>query len=296
MRFEVLHVTSYRYSEPAVEAYLETRLAPPDTATQKVLEHRIDFDPSAPTSSYIDWFGNRTDFYAMTLRHDRLAIRHRAVIETAPASYPEDALDLTIAEARQVFSSCLLDHFDYVEPTPFVPFGGVAADWAVRHLPGHRSIRNALVALNAAIHRHFTYESGSTNVSTPIRTVWKQRRGVCQDFAHVMLSILRTAGLPARYVCGYIESEPSVPRDAAAKPRRRLVGSIATHAWVEVLIPGLTWVALDPTNNKWCGEQHVAVSYGRDFDDASPVRGTFKGAGTQTMKVKVSMKRLDVKR
>jgi transglutaminase-like putative cysteine protease len=97
-----------------------------------------------------------------------------------------------------------------------------------------------------------------------------------------MLSVLRTAGLPARYVCGYIET------DGPGK----LVGSIATHAWVEVMLPGLQWVAIDPTNDQWCGERHITVALGRDFEDASPVRGTFKGSGTQSMKVRVTMKRL----
>jgi len=103
-----------------------------------------------------------------------------------------------------------------------------------------------------------------------------------------MLSVLRTAGLPSRYVCGYIETAPP-PSESGAK---RLVGSIATHAWVETYIPGQTWVALDPTNNRWCGEQHIAVSFGRDARDAAPIRGTFKGGGKQTLKVRVKVKRL----
>jgi transglutaminase-like putative cysteine protease len=122
-------------------------------------------------------------------------------------------------------------------------------------------------------------------LSTPLAEVWKTRCGVCQDFAHIMLSVLRTSGLPARYVCGYIETDP--PEGAA-----RLVGAVATHAWVEVLVPGMEWVALDPTNNQWCGERHVAVSFGRDFADAAPLRGTFKGSGGQEMSVKVVMKRI----
>ena len=99
-----------------------------------------------------------------------------------------------------------------------------------------------------------------------------------------MLSVLRTSGLPARYVCGYIETDPP-------KEGRRLTGAVATHAWVEVLVPGMDWVALDPTNDQWCGERHVAVSFGRDFSDATPLRGTFKGCSGQDMSVKVLMKR-----
>jgi transglutaminase-like putative cysteine protease len=145
-------------------------------------------------------------------------------------------------------------------------------------------MRDALGALNGAIHRGFRYVPGSTENWTPLARIWKARSGVCQDFAHLMISVLRTSGLPARYVCGYIETDPP-------KGGRRLVGSVATHAWVEVLVPGMEWVALDPTNDQWCGERHVAVSFGRDFADATPLRGMFKGSGGQQMTVKVVMKR-----
>jgi transglutaminase-like putative cysteine protease len=148
-----------------------------------------------------------------------------------------------------------------------------------------------LERLNRAIHEKFRYEPGSTDNSTPLETVWKQRAGVCQDFTHVMLGVLRTAGVPSRYVCGYIESDPIRPNPGAP----RLVGSLATHAWVEVLTPGMHWVAIDPTNNQWCGQRHVTMAYGRDSVDATPVRGTFKGSGAQNMKVRVTMKRMSCK-
>ncbi|MBV9128080.1 MAG: transglutaminase family protein [Verrucomicrobia bacterium] len=139
-----------------------------------------------------------------------------------------------------------------------------------------------------------------TSNSTPLHEIWKNKKGVCQDFAHIMLSVLRTAGLPARYVCGYIEAvaPPSASADNELPGRgssRTLVGAIATHAWVEVMVPGMTWVALDPTNDQWCGERHVTVARGRDFRDTTPVRGTFKGSGKQNMKVKVFMRRKEAR-
>ena len=160
-------------------------------------------------------------------------------------------------------------------------------DWSKRFLSGGVPMGEAVAALNHAIHERFKYKPGATELKTPLSTVWKKREGVCQDFAHIMLSVLRTAGLPARYVCGYIETDGPVAGDGT-----KLVGSVATHAWVEVMLPGLQWVAIDPTNDQWCGERHITVALGRDFVDASPVRGTFKGAGTQSMKVRVTMKRL----
>lgn len=287
MRFEITHTTDYRYHGSAIEAYLEARLTPPDTASQRILAHRIEIVPDLTTTHYTDTFGNPVAFFSHTLRHERLAIHNRLVVETHAPHLPSEALDVPVAEARQLFSSVLLDYFDYLQPTWSVPVGGVATGWARQHLAAGVSLRDGLDALNTAIYEAFDYRPGTTDNSTPLPLVWKARRGVCQDFAHIMLSVLRTAGLPARYVCGYIETEP-----ARSQSGRRLVGSVATHAWVEVLIPGLQWVALDPTNNRWCAEQHVAVSFGRDNRDAAPVRGTFKGGGGQVMKIKVNMRRI----
>lgn len=284
MRFEILHTTGYRYEEPASEAYIEARLTPPSRPTQRILAHDLIFDPSAPSSSYTDYYGNPTTFYSMVKRHEHLTVTSRILTETSPPVLPAEALDLSVGEARQIFSSVTTDVFDYLRASPAVPTGGEAADWGRRWLRPEATMRDALGALNGAIHRGFRYVSGSTENWTPLTRIWKARSGVCQDFAHLMISVLRTSGLPARYVCGYIETDPP-------KGGRRLVGSVATHAWVEVLVPGMEWVALDPTNDQWCGERHVAVSFGRDFADATPLRGTFKGSGGQQMTVKVVMKR-----
>ncbi len=285
MKFEITHRTEYRYVVPATEAYLEARLLAPDTAAQTVEHREMKTEPDLPTSHYVDAFGNGVEFFSMTLRHERLVIENKMVVKTRAVELPESALAVPVAEARQVFSQNLIDHFDYLQPTVAVPLGGAALLWASRHLGGARPLGEALGDLNEAIFRGFEYKSGSTDNSTLLATVWKRKRGVCQDFAHIMLAVLRSAGLPARYVCGYIETD-------APPGRRRLVGSVATHAWVEVLVPGMTWVALDPTNDQWCGERHVAVSFGRDSRDAAPVRGTFKGSGTQDMRVKVRMRRV----
>lgn len=284
MRFEILHTTDYRYDEAASEAYVEARLTPPSRPTQNILAHELLFDPTAPTSSYTDYFGNPTSFYSMVKRHERLTVTNRILAETAPPVLPAEALGLTVAEARQIFSSVTTDVFDYLRSSPAVPTGGEAVAWGHRWLPSDATLGDVFGALNTAIHRAFRYTAGSTENWTPLSKIWKARAGVCQDFAHIMISVLRTAGLPARYVCGYIETDPP-------KGGRRLVGAVATHAWVEALVPGMQWVALDPTNDQWCGERHVAVSFGRDFADATPLRGTFKGSGEQAMTVKVLMKR-----
>lgn len=296
MDFEITHVTDYTYAGAAAEAYLETRLAPPDEPGQRVLWRRLDINPTVKTSAYTDYFGNAVEFFSLPYRHRALTITSRAEVRTEPRVPPPAALEVPVDDARQILSGSLTDIFDYVQPTEVVPTGREALRWGRRHLRGKDPLGPALSRLNTAIYKEFAYDTGATTNSTPLREVWKTKRGVCQDFAHIMLSVLRTVGLPARYVCGYIEAvaPPSANRDTDLPARnapRTLVGAIATHAWVEVLVPGLTWVALDPTNDQWCGERHVSVSRGRDFRDATPVRGTFKGSGKQRMKVKVFMRR-----
>ena len=288
MLFNIVHTTGYVYADTAMEAYLEVRLTPPARPEQDVLRHRIEFQPAAEASDYIDYFGNRTTFYSMTLRHRQLKVTNRLAVRTLPRVLPERGLALTIAEARQILKSGT-GVFDYLQPTEAIPLAGESNAWAREILRASRSLGEAIDELNKTIYREFKYRSGSTEIETPLSLIWKKREGVCQDFAHVMISVLRAARIPCRYVCGYIESEPAVSADLS---RKRLVGSLATHAWVEVLVPGMTWVALDPTNNQWCGEQHVTIAVGRDFLDAAPVRGTFKGSASQKLKVHVSMQRI----
>jgi transglutaminase-like putative cysteine protease len=155
---------------------------------------------------------------------------------------------------------------------------------------GGVSARRGFERLNRAIYEKFRYEPGSTDNSTPLETVWKQRAGVCQDFTHD--AGCASCGRDTRSICLRLHR---VRSDKAAGRRPRLVGSLATHAWVETLTPGMRWLAIDPTNNQWCGQRHVTIAYGRDSVDATPLRGTFRGSGDQLMKVRVLMKRMSDK-
>ena len=290
MLFEISHETAYLNEAPASEAYLELRLHPPDTAHQTVVQRGLRIEPPAPTSPFEDYFGNRAEFFSLPARHHSLVIRSELLVRTHPQPPPAPALGVSVQEARQIFASASDLVFDYLQPTELIPQSRESQQWSRRLLPAGADLGTALLALNHAVFAGFRYASGSTDTSTPLETLWAQRRGVCQDFTHIMLSILRATGLPARYVCGYIETDPPPPRPGSTR-RRRLVGSIATHAWVEVLLPGLHWYALDPTNDKPCDDRHVTMSIGRDFRDASPVRGTFKGSSGQRLKVRVQMRR-----
>jgi len=286
MEFEITHTTRYAYGHAAAEAYGEARLTPPNLPSQQILQHSITLDPETRASRYIDHYGNAVDFFSIPYRHQRLTITNRLLVRTAPPEKPKQALEQTVQEARQIFGSVLTQVFDYLQPTETVDQVGESISWAKKYLRASTPLGVGLTVLNEAIYAQFQYQKGATDHSTALATVWKQRAGVCQDFAHVALSVLRSAGLPSRYVCGYIET------DAPKSPLSpRLIGAVATHAWVEVLVPGMAWVALDPTNRQWVNERYVAVSYGRDARDASPLRGTFKGSGGQKLKVSVIMKR-----
>ena len=289
MEFKITHITTYQYGTAAAEAYGEARLTPPNLATQKVLRHRVTIEPPTRTSRYQDHFGNNVDFFSLPFRHKKLVVNSQLHVETRPQNLPEESLAVSVQEARQIFSSALPDVFEYLQPTTIVKTGATAVQWSRRYLRGDVTLKEGLTALNDVIHDSFAYIKGVTENSTELAVIWKHRKGVCQDFVHIALSVLRTAGVPARYVCGYIEA--IAPRDEPGK--KRLVGAYATHAWVEVLVPGMLWVALDPTNRQWCNDRYVAVSYGRDASDAAPLRGTFKGSGGQKLSAKVLMTRLN---
>lgn len=289
MEFEITHKTTYLYGQPAAEAYGEARLHPPESASQKILARKLQIEPATESSSYIDYFGNRVEFFSLPFRHKKLVITNEVLVQTARPLLPIQSLELPVADARQILASALTDIFEYLQPTQVVEPCSHSLEWARKYLSGQAVLGHALTELNEAIHQHFRYTKGATDNSTPLSTIWKEGKGVCQDFAHVALSILRTAGLPARYVCGYIESAPALPQGQSYAGA--LVGAIATHAWIEVLVPGMVWVGLDPTNRQWVDERYVVVSYGCDSRDAAPLRGTFKGAGGQKMEVQVFMKR-----
>lgn len=279
MRFQIEHSTEYRYPGGASEAYLEARLIPPALPWQEVIGQRIKTSPQASVSDYTDFFGNAVRFISLGSRHHRLRVLSELQVRTLEREVPRLALECPVAEARQIVSSAGPRVFDYLHSSAAVPYSPEARSWARRLLPPAEPLGSALASLASEIHAAFRYDPLATENETPLGDVWRQKAGVCQDFAHIMLAVLRAAGLPCRYVCGYIESAA-------------LVGSLATHAWVEVLVPGMHWVAYDPTNNCRCGRQHVTVSVGRDFHDATPLRGTFKGSNSQRLEVHVSMRRL----
>ncbi|MDP4610337.1 MAG: transglutaminase family protein [Opitutales bacterium] len=284
MRFRVSHTTQYKYSQPASESFAELRVWPQSNSSQQVLERRLILKPEVVVDHYVDYYGNNVEFFSVPYRHNSLTVTSVAEVETTKISPSESVLTTSVGEARQIFNSARYQHFEFLQPSSLVP------------LDQHKRIRkrffrqaeeigSALLALNTWIYKSFEYQSGVTNITTPISQIVAERRGVCQDFAHLMLAILRSNGIPSRYVSGYIEAyDPDL-----VDPE--MIGAAASHAWVEVYLPGGMWWGLDPTNNQTAGERHVVVAVGRDYNDVAPMRGTFKGANDQKLNVMVSLER-----
>lgn len=284
MRFRVSHTTQYKYPVPASESFAELRVWPLNNDSQRVIDRSLRIDPASVIDQYVDYFGNHVEFFSIPHRHSSLTVTAEAEVETYAVAPPNSILEISVGEARQIFNSTRYQLFEFLQPSRLVPLN--------QHLRIRKkffrqgeSLGEALMTLNHWIYKNFDYRPGVTDVTTPIRNIVAHRRGVCQDFAHLMLAILRSNGIPARYVSGYIEAYDPEKSDGA------LVGAAASHAWVEVYLPGGIWWGLDPTNNQAAGERHIVVAVGRDYDDVAPMRGTYKGAVDQKLNVIVSLER-----
>jgi transglutaminase-like putative cysteine protease len=251
---------------------------------QRLISFELDVDPAAQLFSYADTFGNAVYHFDIPQPHQRLTITARAAVETeAPAALP-DALDR--GEWDRLRSDFVRgENFDFLHPHGFAgPTGSLRAFVEEKGLSALRlrDPLNALRDLNLAIYEAFAYEAGVTRADSPIDDVLTARKGVCQDFAHVMIAICREWGLPARYVSGYLFT------DRKAGDRS---DPDATHAWVEVFLPSLRWVGFDPTNNILATERHIACAVGRDYSDVPPSRGVYKGEAESELAVGVTVRK-----
>ncbi|HSI86008.1 MAG: transglutaminase domain-containing protein [Candidatus Methylacidiphilales bacterium] len=311
MHFQIVHTTEYEYSAPAVESYSELRVRPRNTLRQVVNYHTTEVHPRVPLEAYNDYYGNCVETLSVPFRHKRLIVTSRSAVETRPILDPLSGLDLSISEAVRCCWAERRELYDFLMPSQHVPITQQIEDLACELMPADKSFAQAVTELNTWMFKSFKYTPGVTDIRTPISKVLESRQGVCQDFAHLMIALIRAVGLPARYVSGYIETDAA----AAASLRKRdrlakrsiasydeeepegdkedpmLIGATASHAWVEIYAPNGHWVGLDPTNNILEGERHVQIGVGRDYGDVSPLRGVFKGPEQQLLSVNVSVVR-----
>jgi transglutaminase-like putative cysteine protease len=268
MILRVEHTTEFGYDAPIAEAYTELRLRPLEGGGQHCSSFRLITQPSGlRVREYTDYFGNEVLHFDVLESHDRLAVT--AVSEVAtPAVF--------LGERE---SPTPLELYDYLRPTDFAPFSEGVAEFATRHTEGSSGSERAR-ALMSAIGAELVYDPSATDVQTRADEVLALGRGVCQDFSHVLLAACRFAGLPARYVSGYLY-DPKLEGDNAA-----------SHAWVDVWDAERGWLSLDPTHDRDQSESYVRVAVGRDYGDVPPTRGVYKGQANETLAVRVGLQAL----
>ena len=285
-RYRVRHETAYSYASDVVHSHQLLHLVPRPAPYQQCLEHTIDISPAAyRRKEEIDAFGNPVTRVEFEHPHRKLEVKTDMEVEIYPRpslaasdTTPWDRLAERFNYTGRSAGREDLEATRFRSESPYVRVKTMFADYAEACFPAKRPILVCAQALMTKLHTELMYAPGATTIATPVTEVLEIRRGVCQDFAHLMIACLRSRGLAARYVSGYVRS---------------LVGSAASHAWVAVYAPPFGWLELDPTNDTMVGTDHIAVAWGRDFGDVSPLRGIILGGGSHRLSVDVRVERLD---
>jgi transglutaminase-like putative cysteine protease len=290
MIYNVLHRTTYNYSEPVSLSHHILRVRPRASKGQRVLSSVLRIEPVPMVSTqFLDTFGNATMFVSIENGHQQLIVDAESTVEVFASPTIDNIYDVAWEAASTLRASeplnGALEASEFAYESPLVKTDAEYAAYArVSFQPG-RPLMEAALDLTERIFKEFKFDPTATTVSTPLHEVFRNRRGVCQDFAHFQIACLRSLGLPARYVSGYLETDPP-----PGKPK--LVGSDASHAWASIFCPGAGWVDLDPTNNVIPGTRHITVGWGRDYSDISPVRGVILGGGKHKLSVAVDVTRV----
>ena len=301
LELEVVHETRYDYAAPVSLAHHMAHLRPLHDAQQELLAFQLDIEPPPEQQRCgLDAMGNGVDHFSSAQPHDSLRVRVSSRVCVAPrfadlrpeTSPPWDAL---AARLRYVARAPFEPAVEYAMPSPYVPRLAALRDYAAQSFTPGRPVAQAAIELMQRVHADFTYESESTEIDTPLAEVWATRRGVCQDFAHLMAGCMRMLGLPVRYVSGYLLTHAPAGETFEGQAMQ---GADASHAWAQAWCPGTQgvpvegasagWLDLDPTNNLVPGSGHVRVAVGRDFGDVTPLRGVIRGGGGKhTLRVAV---------
>ena len=287
MTYRISHKTTYSYKTPVSGGNHIAYLTPRNLGRQTCTSHELRVTPApAEISERLDYFGNPVTFFAIHEPHDKLQIeaRSRVTLDPRPAAWPDQSppWEEVVRSVPIDRSSEGLEAYEFIFESSRIKPGLEFADYARYSFREGRPLAEGLLDLTARIFKDFRFDSKATNVRTPPEEVLRHRRGVCQDFAHLEVACLRSLGLPARYVSGYLRTYPP-------PGRARLVGADASHAWVSAYCPGAGWLDVDPTNNLIPFESHVTLSWGRDYSDVSPVRGVIQGGRDHKVDVGVDM-------
>jgi len=285
--YEISHRTTFTYSQSVAISQHLLHLSPRATANQTVYSHALMISP-APTLNQenTDFFGNTTAYLTVEEPHNKLNIVSNARVEVVAASAPLAETTMPWEQvpnaASKQSNDAALDAQQYVFDSPFT-YSNDAMRYAEKSFPPGCPVLTGAIDLMGRIFKEFKYEGGVTDISTPIDRVIANKHGVCQDFAHLQIACLRSLGIPARYVSGYMLTHPP-------EGQEKKIGADASHAWLAVWVPEHGFVDLDPTNNLLAGDEHITVAWGRDYGDVSPINGMVLGGGEQKIEVAVDVR------
>ena len=287
MKLRVTHKTSYAYADPVSTSHHLAHLAPRGGEGRHMVSHEVTIAPQpSVTRERLDYFGNRTLYFSVREPHRSLDVVATSLVDIAPLRPPRLDDSPSWSEIRDRLRRDrrrdLLDAYSFTFDSPHARASREIAAYAAPSFPEGRPLLAAVRELTHRIYEDFEYDPAATDVTTGLDIVFAQRRGVCQDFAHMQIACLRAMGLPVRYVSGYLVTHPPPGRP-------RLVGADASHAWISVFAPDLGWTDFDPTNDLLPSDEHVTVALGRDFADVTPLKGVILGGGRHEVRVSVDV-------
>lgn len=291
MRYRVVHTTTYKYKHPVSIAEHVAHVTPRSWPHHRCTSHELIVKPTpAARSERIDYFGNHVASFTIQEPHEEFEVEARSEVtideDSRPWPLTSMPWDEVAASLPFDMSPAGLDAYQFVFESPRIRTNPEFAAYAGESFTPGKPLTEALLDLTARMYKDFRFDSKATEVGTTIEQVFRQRCGVCQDFAHLQIALLRSLNLPARYVSGYLRTSPP-----PGKPR--LVGADASHAWLSVYCPGAGWLDVDPTNNLVPSSGHITVAWGRDYGDVSPVRGIILGGRDHKLHVAVDVEPLD---
>lgn len=287
MKYRVTHATEYYYNEPVPLCHNTVHLKPRETVRQSLLWHVINVLPNPMArSERLDFFGNSVTWFSVQEPHESLKIVARSTVEVRAAESPTElwcpAWDEVVQILKDRRQPGVFEAQQLLLDSPFVAAAPELAEYARPSFPPGRPMLECVVELTQRIYTEFKFDSGVTTIGTPVLEVLQHRHGVCQDFAHLQIGCLRSLGLPARYVSGYLVTRPPPGRP-------RLVGCDTSHAWVAAFFPGIGWIDFDPTNGVIPSIGHITLGWARDYGDISPVRGVVVGGRRHSLRVSVDV-------
>jgi transglutaminase-like putative cysteine protease len=288
MEYRISHTTRYEYAEPVSLCHNLAHLKLRAAAGQDCRRSDLTIQPQPDVLAAVrDYFGNPMTFFALQKAHDGLTVlaEHEVAVKARPAPERTPCWEVVRDRLPRDRDPAVLDAYQFVFDSRLVQARAAFAEYALPSFAPGRPLLEAVLDLTQRIHRDFQYDPRATTTATPLQEVFEHRRGVCQDFAHFQIACLRSLGLAARYVSGYLCSSAPAGRDP-------LVGADATHAWLSVFCPEHGWIDVDPTNNQLPSDSHIVLAWGRDYDDVSPIKGVILGGGRHEVHVAVDVVRL----